>query len=311
MVIFALFSMFAVSCHRGESSKEESANIIVAVIDGKEIHGDVFLKEYRRFKKRIKLSDVNDEELEKQMRDGIMDNLIRYEIIAGEAGKSGIKVTKEMETVAIQSMLKGFSQERLQVIMEKQGQTYEEWKDSVRQNLLMEKLIASKITPMVEVPEALLKKYYDDHPDDYKKPAQARTYHILCSTFADAEKARGELVTGTDFSDAARKYSKSPEASHGGDLGMVSQGQMPKELDDAIFKLKEKEVSRVVESPYGFHLLKVTEFAKPRQMSFAESKEQIYNHVFQEQLEKKFEEWIQETKKNAKIEVFTDRLYRL
>jgi len=306
-----LIVLISGSCRKGTNERDEPPNVVVATVNGKPIRGDVFLKEYRLFKKRIKLTDVNDEELEKQMRDGILDSIIRDGIIAGEAEKAGIRISKELENDAIQSLLKGFSQERLQVILEKQNQSYDDWKDSVRKNLLVKKLIDSKIAPQVDVPDAEVKKYFDDHPDDYKKPSQAHVYHILCVTFAEADKARQALADGADFGATARKFSKSPEAPQGGDLGMVSQGQMPKELDDVIFRLKEKEVSGVVESPYGFHLIRVTEFSKPGQMSYTDAKEQIYSRLFQDQLEKKFEEWIQEIRKNAKIEIFTDRLYRL
>lgn len=285
--------------------------MVVATVNGREIYGDAFLKEYDSFKKRIKLSDANDEELEKQMREGVLDNLVKEAIIAEEAEKAGIKITKGMEDEAIQSMLKGFSQARLQEILEKRNQTYEEWKESVRKNLLMDKLIAAKVAPLVDIPEEEIKQYYAEKPDEFKKPAQAHVYHILCASRAEADAVRAAIAGGADFSATASRSSKSPEAAQGGDLGMVSQGQMPNELDEAIFKLGVKELSKVVESPYGFHIIKVTEFAKPRQETYAEAKESIYKHMFHERLEGRFDEWLKETKSKASVQVFLDRLYRL
>lgn len=296
-------------------SKDEEemvpARQVVAEVNGAKITGDRFLAEYSRFKKRLNIQHGKDEGLEKELRNGLMDNLMRDVLLEQEAAKAGIKITPEVEEEELQSMLKGNTPARLQVILQEQGQSYEEWKASVKQNLIVERLLKQKISPLVQLPESEIKEYYDSHIDEFRKEAQAHVLHILCPSSIEADRAKMDLTKGKKFEDVAKSVSKSPEAANGGDLGFIGKGQMPKELDEAIFRLGLNQVSKVIESPYGFHLLKVTEFSKPRLLAFAEAKDGIHKRLFQEKLERKFEEWFQEIKKAAQIKIYSDRLYRL
>ncbi len=287
------------------------ARQVVAEVNGAKIMGDRFLTEYARFKKRVKIQQGSDEGVEKELRNGLMDTLIRDTLLEQEAAKAGIKITPEMEEEDVQSMLKGNSPARLQAILQEQGLTYDEWKASVKHNLVVERLLKEKVAPLVQLAEGELKEYYDGHIDEFRKDAQAHVFHILCASYIEADRARMDLAGGKKFEDVARGVSQSPEAASGGDLGFIGKGQMPKELDDAIFKLGLNQVSGVIESPYGFHVLKVTEISKPRLLAFAEAKDGIHKRLFQERLERKFEEWLQEIKKTARIKIYSDRLHRL
>ena len=309
LVTLALIPL-AAAC-RKDGEETVPARVVVAEVNGARIMGDRFLIEYARFKKRIQLQPVNDEGLEKELRNGLMDNLIRDVLLEQEAAKAGIKITPEMEEEEVRSMLKGNSPARLQVILQEQGLTYDKWKANVKQNLIVERLLKQKVAPLVHLTDAEMKEYYDGHADEFRKEAQAHVFHILCTTFVDADRARLSLADGKKFEEVARTVSKSPEAANGGDLGFIGKGQMPKELDDVIFRLEPNQVSKVIESPYGFHLLKVTESANPRVMTFAEAKDGIHKRLFQEKLEGKFEEWLREIKKNAQLKIYSERLYRL
>lgn len=308
LVALALLPFAA--CSKGAEEPIPSRQV-VAEVNGEKIMGDRFLSQYARFKKRVKMQQGKDEGLEKELRNGLMDNLVRDALLEQEAAKAGVKITPEMEEEEVQSMLKGNSPARLQVILQDQGLTYDEWKASVKQNLIVERLLKEKVAPLVQLTEGEMKEYYDGHTDEFRKEAQAHVYHILCVSYIDADRARMELAEGKKFEDVARSASKSPEAANGGDLGFIAKGQMPKELDEAIFRLGVNQVSKVIESPYGFHVLKVTEISKPRLMAFAEAKDGIHKRLFQERLERKFEEWFQEIKKTAQIKIYSDRLYRL
>ncbi len=308
LILLAMVSLAA--CNKDEE-ENVPAREVVAEVNGAKIMGDRFLLEYASFKKRVKIPAGKDEGVEKELRNGLMDNLVRDTLLTQEAEKAGIKVTPEMEEEEVQSMLKGNSPARLQVILQEQGLTYDEWKASVKQNLLVERLLRQKVAPMVQLTDAELKDYYDAHTDEFRRDTQAHVFHILCTSYIDADRARMDLAAGKKFEDVAKSVSKSPEAVNGGDLGFIGKGQMPKELDEVIFRLKVNEVSKVIESPYGFHVLKVTELSKPRLLTFDEVKDGIHKRLFQERLERKFEEWFQEIKKAAHIKIYSDRLARL
>jgi len=124
--------------------------------------------------------------------------------------------------------------------------------------------------PDVNVTEDQIKDYYDDHGTDYHKEQEVRARHILfrlkddaseadvANARAEAEKVLTEAKQGKDFAELANKYSQDPTVGeNGGDLGFFTRGRMVPEFSDAAFNLKAGEISDLVRSPYGFHIIKV------------------------------------------------------
>lgn len=305
-----LSAIMLVSCQQGKSGKRPS-EIVVAVADGNDIRGDSFLKEYVAFKKRTKIPELEDKKLENRLREGIINRMIDSLLLYEEAKKSGIIVSPERRDETAARLIKGVSPARLGTILKQGEQTYEEWKKGLLKNLMVEELIRIKITPMVKIPEEEIKDHYQRQVDKFNIPASIHALHIVLPSLSEADEIRNELLSRADFSELARKYSKSPDADDGGDLGIFARGHMPKEFDDVLFKLKISEISKVVESPYGFHIFKVVEKFKPRKMKYLEARKKIFDDMFNEQLERKFAQWMLEVREKAKVVVYYDRLYRL
>lgn len=293
------------------SVKSRQDSVVIAVVNGEEVLGDNFLKEYSDIKNRLKIADPANIDLENQLRDRVLNSIINSLLLFEEVKKAGIEVPKEVWEKEAVKMLEGFSPARLQVTLEESGLTLGQWKEGVRDNFLVEKLIQTKIAPYINVPEKEIKEYYKKHPDEFKIPARVHTYHIVVSTLSEADELRNELLYGADFEELAHKYSNGPEATRGGDLGVFAKRRMPKEFDDVIFKLRTNDISKVVESPYGYHIFKVAKKFKPTGMKYADAREKIFNRMFQERLERKFEEWFKKIKDNAHIAIYTDLLYQL
>jgi peptidyl-prolyl cis-trans isomerase D len=129
----------------------------------------------------------------------------------------------------------------------------------------------AKVAETIQVSDAQIQAYYNTHRDDYRKPERVHARHILLSISnkpkdevpkikAQAEALDKQLKAGADFADLAKKNSQDPgSAQKGGDLGWVSRGQMVKNFEDAVFTLKPNEISDVVTTEYGFHIIQVLE----------------------------------------------------
>ena len=310
LLLLAAVAALAAGCN---SSRTENlpSSIVVATVNGRSINGGEFLKAYDSFKKSSRLADPKDEKLERMLRIGVLDNLIDQRLLYEEAEKSGIKVPGAMRDETAEELVKGFSPARLNNVLRNEGQTFEEWKEKLQKNMVIKKLIKTKIAPMISIPGGEVKKYYRDHPEEFNVPARVHAYHIVLLTLSEADEIRSELLDGADFSKTARKYSKSPDSVDGGDLGIFSKGQMPKEFDDILFTLKRNEISKVVESPYGFHIFKVQKQLGPTKMTYADASVKIRKEMFNRRMEEKFKEWLQDIRKNADIKVYAERLYRL
>jgi peptidyl-prolyl cis-trans isomerase D len=129
----------------------------------------------------------------------------------------------------------------------------------------------AKVAETIQVSDAQIQDYYNTHKDDYRKPERVRARHILLSTAnkpkdevpkikAQAEALLKQIKAGGDFAELAKKNSQDPSSAvKGGDLDWVSRGQMVKPFEDAVFTLKPNEISNVVTTEYGFHIIQVQE----------------------------------------------------
>lgn len=129
----------------------------------------------------------------------------------------------------------------------------------------------AKVADTIQLTDAQIQDYYNSHKDEYRTPERVRARHILLSTAnkpkdevakiqAQADALLKQIKAGGDFAELAKKNSQDPgSAQKGGDLGWVSRGQMVKNFEDAVFTLKPNEISNVVTTEYGFHIIQVLE----------------------------------------------------
>lgn len=183
-------------------------------------------------------------------------------------------------------------------------------KDIVINNLL-QKEVASKIT----VSEADAKKFYDDNKDKFKTEESIKASHILIGVDAKAtaddkkkakEKAeaiRKRLLAGEDFAAVAKKESTCPSASQGGDLGSFTKGQMVPEFEKTAFALKPGEISDVVETKFGYHIIKVQEKKPAGTVSFDETKKNIEGYLKSQKIQKGINEYLEKLRKENKVEI--------
>ncbi|HZX32985.1 MAG TPA: SurA N-terminal domain-containing protein [Rhodocyclaceae bacterium] len=156
------------------------------------------------------------------------------------------------------------------------------------------------IESQVAVSDAEVKSWYESHKDRYPLPEQRRASHILISTDkgdkaqakAKAEEVLKEVQKNpAAFAELAKKYSQDPgSAAKGGDLGFFGRGAMVKAFDDTAFKLKEGEISGIVESDFGFHIIKVTGIRPAGVKPFAEVRPEIESELKTQAAARKFAE---------------------
>ncbi|HTW66008.1 MAG TPA: peptidylprolyl isomerase [Bryobacteraceae bacterium] len=145
----------------------------------------------------------------------------------------------------------------------------------------------AKIADTIQIPDSQVQAYYDAHKDQFRTPARVHARHILLSTTnkpkdqvpkikAQAEDILKQIKAGGNFAELAKKYSQDPgSAQKGGDLGWVSRGQMVKNFEDTVFALKDNEISPVVTTEYGFHIIQVLERQPAHLQTLDEVKPQI------------------------------------
>ncbi len=166
------------------------------------------------------------------------------------------------------------------------------------------KFSADNLTGKADVSESDIHKFYDEHQADFSRPEQRQASHILINAAAaapqaeqDAAKTKAEKVLAevkqnpAKFAELATQYSQDPgSAAKGGDLGLFGHGMMVKPFEDAAFALKQGEISGLVKSDFGYHIIKVTAIKPARVLAFDEAREGILSKLRQQKSSEKFAE---------------------
>ncbi len=225
-----------------------------------------------------------------------LDNMVQFELMAAEALKRGYGENPEVIRSAKQVMVQKLMRD--------------EFENKVKKE---------------DISEEDLKKYYEDNKKDYKKPAMARAGHILVKVpeGADAAKKKELNKKAKDILKEVKANQKDPNAfrrlakkhsddesnkNRGGDLGYFAStengGPMVKEFSDAVFKLgKVNDVSNLVETKFGWHIIRLTGKRKQIERSFADVKEQIRHRLFKDQRTQAFEKFVADLRASSKIDI--------
>lgn len=180
-----------------------------------------------------------------------------------------------------------------------------------RNRILVTKFIEQELASKVDVTDAEVKTYYDNHSDEFVVPYRLRASHILLRDRAEAEALLAKIKGGELFEEQAKKYSMDPTASKGGDLGYVTKGQLIPEVEEALFALKKGELSDVVQSKFGFHILKVTGEAKPQTKELHLVSRDIRERLTLEKRSQAFNDLMERLKKKAGVKINTEELNKL
>jgi peptidyl-prolyl cis-trans isomerase C len=188
-------------------------------------------------------------------------------------------------------------------------------------NYLANEYLKREVAQKVTVSDADVKSYYEDHKEEFRTPEMVKASHILVkvdrSASEEEKKKAKEKATdilnkaksGEDFAKLASELSDDPGSkTKGGDLGFFAKGRMVKPFEDAAFSLKPGEISGLVESQYGFHIIKVEEKKEPSLEPFDKVQEQIRQKLIQESIKTKITEFIDKAMKDSKTEIYSDVL---
>jgi len=142
----------------------------------------------------------------------------------------------------------------------------------ISERLIVEKYLAQLVRDL-KVEDKEVVAYYSQHKIEYLQPEKLQVSQILFSSQGSATEVRSRLngASEEDFRMIARTRSAGPEASRGGVMGIFSAGQLPSELEKSIFPMKEGEISRVVESPYGYHIFRLDKWFEARLVTLADA----------------------------------------
>lgn len=255
--------------------------------------------------------------IEPQIQQMVMNELIQKTLLSNAAEKEGMKATDEeietsMKEIAA-SIPEGAS---LEEFAASAGVSLDRIRQQITEDTKIRKLY-EKVTADVPAPaEADVKKYFDEHPEEFEQKATVDAAHILISTqgitepaqLAAKEKAakelREELVAkkGENFAEMAGAHSDCPSKAQGGDLGEFEKGQMVPEFETAAFAQEVGAIGETVKTQFGYHIIKVNSKKEAKTLEYAEVQKDLTERLAQEGKSAKMGSYVEELRKGAKIE---------
>jgi len=253
----------------------------------------------------------------KRYETNIRETLINRTLLLQESKSQGVEVKESLVTKALSDFRAAFDGEMAYTrALADMGFSEERLKSQIRDGLAVKALIDDKVTRHISLSDSQVRAFYDENPGLFRQPEQVRASHILIKVpeNADQEKKaeamaaiqalKARIENGEDFAVLAMENSEGPSKAKGGDLGFFGREQMVKPFSDAAFALQPGQVSGVVETRFGYHLIRVTERKEAQTMPFNDVKEAIAGRLRQEQEGKKIDAYIENLKEHADIKRF-------
>jgi parvulin-like peptidyl-prolyl isomerase len=252
-----------------------------------------------------------------EARTSILRRLVDASLIEQEAKKNGISMKDEELMVVIKDILgrRNISTEDFAKGLAKEGLSFESYKKEIRDQMIRMKLVRREIKSKIIVTDEEIGEHYSSHRQDYEGKEAVRIKQILLAFPKGAgeetrenlrreiEDIQRRLKNGEPFDMLAAKYSQGPAAASGGDLGFIEKGMMLKEAEDAAFMLGKNEISGVINSPVGFHIIMVVDKRGEGAKPIAAVREEIQAKLEEQKLGKKFDEWLEALRKRSNIEI--------
>jgi peptidyl-prolyl cis-trans isomerase C len=290
----------------------------VAIVNGVNITGNEFNRALNAYMERVEQRGQKIPESQMaELKNAILENLIIGELLFQESKQKGIEVSAAAVTEQLQDIKQRFpSETEFKKVLDENQITESDLQAQLKRDLAIQQLIDKEVAQRVMITDEESKTYYDTHPQSFVQPEQVRASHILIKVDADATEAQKtearkkitaiqqKLKKGEDFASLAENYSEDTTSKKGGDLGYFGRGQMVEPFEEAAFSLKPNEISDIVETQYGYHLIKVVDKKPEAKLTYAEVKDRLDQYLKQQKLQSAEKLYIDNLRKNAAVEKF-------
>lgn len=246
----------------------------------------------------------------------LLRDLIDQQLLIQRGKDEGLSVEsdviKRLDEVRKQNNLPTLDD--LEKAVEGEGMSWEDYKAQIRNSLLTQEVVRHEMGSRIIIGSDEIKKYYDEHPQDFTRPEQVVLQEIFLSTekktpeeMASIEQKirdyRNRVLKGEDFGEMAKRYSEGTTAKQGGDLGVFERGQLDKPLETAVFSLNKGGITDIIQTKSGFELLKVVEHFQAGLQPLSKVEGEIQNKIYFQKMQPAMREYLAQLREESYVMV--------
>ena len=252
----------------------------------------------------------------KRMQQQILDQLIAQELLWQEARREGFIATPAQVEQALDQMRSRYgTEDAYRQGLERNGFTADSYREDLRRHISVRRWVQESLATSIAVSDAEIHDYYVANPSQFVQPGQVNPRHVLIKVDPGADEATiaaarqrieqilAEAKQGADFAELAKRHSEGPSAPRGGDLGFVSRGQLVKPFEDAAFALQPGEISDIVRTRYGFHVIKLQARREGRVVPEAQAAPSLRNYLGSIKLQEAVEDRVRSLREQGSVEI--------
>jgi peptidyl-prolyl cis-trans isomerase C len=245
-----------------------------------------------------------------------LDQLVTYTVLLQESRARKITVSDAEVEANLKQMRSQFpNEDAFKKALAARGMSLEKLKSDAKIDMSINKMMEAEVANAAAPTDAQVREFYDKNPDKFKQEEAVRASHILFrvaenadaatkkKTLEQAQSVLKEARGGADFAELAKKYSADGSAQQGGDLNFFTKGQMVPAFDQAAFAMKPGDISDIVTTQFGYHIIKVTDRRPPSTVPFEQVSARIKEYLSEQQKQEKVQAFVESLKQKAKIEV--------
>jgi peptidyl-prolyl cis-trans isomerase C len=288
---------------------------VVARVNGEDVKKSELEMAIRSLEERAR-SAVPAEQRDAVYRQ-VLDRLIGFHLLVQEAKARKVVAPPWEVDSQVEQIKKQFpSEDAFKQMLQSRGVTADQLRTDTAQTIAVNVMLKAELEPKVAVTADAGKKFYDENKARFRQDDSVHASHILIRTPENADAAAkakaksqadgllAQITKGGDFAGLAKQFSQDPgSAPNGGDLGFFSKGQMVPAFEQAAFSLKPGQTSGVVETPFGYHIIRVSETKAGRDLTYDEVKGQIDEYLKQQIRDQKSQEFVDQLRAKGKVQI--------
>lgn len=310
-VLAAIFAL-------GLVARAELVDQVAATVDKEAILMSDLMEEVGTQLRELRAQATSQADLDRIITEKLrqtLDQAIDNRLLLREGQLAGIPIEDTTVDQRFEEMKNG--NDNFNAELERMGLSVADVKDRIKKQMIARTMAVRKTAELekgIAISESEVAQYYQDNKEKFTHAERSRCSQIFLPASNDlaerdkvkaqAEQLKDEINNGADFADLAIEHSKAPGAEDGGIIGWVQKGDLVGKLDEAAFTLAEGEVSDVIESDQGFHIIKVEKKEAAGEATLDEVRKDIEPELRRAAAAEKFKKWMEDLRKRSKVQVF-------